>query len=143
MKRVEGMHEQLVNWARWLSDGNGVGTGYPRASTYCRDYVDRYHGPVESTIPIDAVQANKMHEAIQSLQLTQSHLHLVIVHHYQHAREIKQVAQRMLKSPATVKLYLAQADEALQAWLRKDSRGKRRLDGATGVHTDALLGVKR
>lgn len=127
MNRIPGMHEQLVNWSRWVNGGGGVGTGYPRASCYCRGYVDRHHSPMDAAVPTDAVDAQRVDDAIKQLQLTKSHLHVVIIQHYQRGKEIKQVAALMLKSPATVKTYLAQADHELQAWLRDRSRQLRKL----------------
>lgn len=133
MKRIPDMDRQLDNWARWLREGGGVGTGYARSSIYCREYVDGNLANRSSAIPIDALDAQRMNEAVDALQLSKSHLHMVVVHHYRESKEIKQVAKLMLKSPATINTYLAQADHELQLWFRNRSRALRRLP----VHTTA------
>lgn len=135
MKRNPGIVRELDNWSRWVTSGNSVGTGYPRAVNFLR--MDRGHGG--DAIPVDSVMAVKMDEAIKSLIGRQSHLHLVIMHHYRDLREIKQVALRMRQSESTIRNYLCQADALLELWLQEDSRRKRQLP----VHTPAQPSVQK
>lgn len=130
MQRIDGIKRELDNWALWVNSGNSVGTGYPRKVNFIRIAASRMDG---DAVPVDAVLAAKMHDAIKSLIGKHSHLHVTIIHHYQHSREIKQVAALMLKSPSTIKTYLCQADALLEAWLQADSRGKR------GIGTQSQL----
>lgn len=123
MQRDEGIKRQLEQWSLWINSGNGVGTGYPRKVNFVR--LAPSHG--SDAIPVDAVEASKMDDAIKSLIGRHSHLHLTIMHHYRHNREIKDVALYMIKSPSTIKLYLCQADLLLAEWLTNESRSKRGL----------------
>lgn len=121
MQRNDGIERQLNNWSRWVNSGNSVGTGYPRKVSFIRTAPG--HGG--DAIPVDAVMAVKMDDAIKSLIGRHSHLHVVIMHHYRDLREIKQVAARMLKAESTIRQYLCQADVLLERWLQEESRKKR------------------
>lgn len=132
MERNCGIKRQLDNWSHWVNSGNSVGTGYPRNVNFIRIS----HSHDGDATPVDAVEASKMDDAIKSLIGKHSHLHMTIMHHYRDLKEIKQVAQLMLKSPSTIKLYLCQADALLEQWVQTDSRGKRGVDRGV-VHTPA------
>lgn len=115
MARIEWVRHRLEEWARWSQQSEAGGLGFPSASPFAR--MGPSTGVRESTVPVNSLAASEMDDAVSSLKLTQSHLHLVLVLTYAKGLPRDQVAKRMARAESTISSNLAVADRALARWL--------------------------
>ncbi len=114
MARIEWVKSRLENWARWCAQQEVGALGYPRQTTFAR-----LSAPAggSSSVPIMALDASEIDDAVQSLRYTQPHLHLVLLLTYVNGLPRHQVAKRMGKAESTVSANLEAADRAIARWL--------------------------
>jgi DNA-directed RNA polymerase specialized sigma24 family protein len=113
MKRIEWVRLKLENWARWCALPGG-GLGYPRQTSFARFVAsDRRDGAV---VPLLSLEAEETDRAVRSLQLTRSHLYMVLKLHYCDGLSIHRVAHKMHRAESTVRANLCTADRALAEW---------------------------
>ena len=122
MARIEWVRHRLENWARWCAQQDNNGLGYPKQSAFAR--LGGKGSRSEAVIPISSIEASETDAAVKSLQLTQSHLYLVLTLHYAQGLPRHLVARRMSRAESTVKRNLEDAERAIARWLheRKESR---------------------
>lgn len=80
-------------------------------------------------MPVIDEDARAMDEAVKSLQLTRSHLYLVLVLTYGHGLPRHLVARRMGRAESTVSRNLEDADRALDAYF--SSAAAKRMGSST------------
>ena len=123
MARIESIRRRLENWQRWMLGGSSSTLGYPKRSAFLRMVPST--STTESSVPVDDVEAAVTHDAIESLRLTQSHLYQVLQLTYLRSMTAGEAARSMGKGVSTIRLYLEQADRAIEAWLVDVSRQRR------------------
>lgn len=131
MARIEWVKQRLENWARWVVQREAGGMGYPRRAVFTREM-----GVSASTewmsLPIDDVDAERTHRAVESIRLMHSPLWLVVQCHYvgdpqarpavRRPMATDEIAQRMCCTRRAVQLRMEQADCMLAPVLnRKDA----------------------
>lgn len=123
MARIEWVRHRLEEWGRWSQQSESGALGFPSASPFAR------MGPSsslrESTVPTNSLAASEMDDAVSSLKLTQSHLHLVLVLTYAKGLPRDQVAKRMVRAESTISSNLDAADRALARWLDDKQAAKK------------------
>lgn len=115
MARIEWVRHRLEEWARWSQQSEAGCLGFPSASPFAR--MGPSTGVRESRVPVNSLAASEMDDAVSSLKLTQSHLHLVLVLTYAKGLPRDQVAKRMARAESTISSNLSAADRALARWL--------------------------
>lgn len=125
MARIEWVRHKLENWARWCSQPSSGGLGFPSQSTFARFIgADRRD---EANVPLLSLEAEQTDRAVRSLQLSRSHLYLVLKYHYAEGLPIHRVAQRMGRAQSTVKANLVAADHAIASWFEEQARQRQRM----------------
>ena len=125
MARLEWVRLRLENWARWCQQGDGGGLGYPTQSAFVRMGVPSAKDR-DSAIPILALEAAETDEAVKSLQLSQSHLYLVLTYTYAKGWPRDVVAKKMCRAQSTISANLCDADRAIKRWLDEKQVVKQR-----------------
>ena len=125
MARLEWVRLRLENWARWCQQGDGGGLGYPTQSAFVRMGVPSAKDR-DSAIPILALEAAETDEAVKSLQLSQSHLYLVLTYTYAKGWPRDVVAKKMCRAQSTISANLCDADRAIKRWLDEKQAVKQR-----------------
>ena len=124
MARIDWVRMKLENWARWSTQRDSNGLGFPSQTPFAR-----MGGPVgrsEPTIPTMHIDASETDDAVQSLKPDQPHLHAVLVLHYQKGFDIHRVASYLKKANSTIKRNLEDADHAIARWYSdKTTNGKK------------------
>ncbi|EYC51711.1 hypothetical protein AZ34_11930 [Hylemonella gracilis str. Niagara R] len=115
MARIEGIRYRLENWARWCAKVEGGALGFPTTNSLAR--LAGRSSNYEAVIPTNDVDAAETDAAVKSLQLTRSHLYLVLTLHYAKGLPIHRVAREMHRAESTIKRNLEDADLAIQTWL--------------------------
>lgn len=115
MARIEWVRHRLENWGRWLQQSESGALGFPSASPFAR--MGPSSGLRECTVPIISLDASEMDDAVKSLQLSQSHLYMVVTLTYAKGLPRDQVARRMSRAESTISSNLDAADRALARWL--------------------------
>lgn len=115
MARIDWVKRRLENWARWCAQQETGALGFPRQSTFARLAIPS--GPAEATVPILALDASEIDDAVQALRFTQSHLYLVLTLTYAKGLPRHQVAKRMARAESTISANLEAADRAIARWL--------------------------
>lgn len=115
MARIDWVKRRLENWARWCAQQEAGALGFPRQTTFARLAVPS--GTAEAAVPVMALDASEIDDAVQSLRFTQSHLHLVLTLTYAKGLPRHQVAKRMARAESTVNANLEAADRAIARWL--------------------------
>jgi hypothetical protein len=125
MARIEGIRLRLERWSKWCSYREGQALGYPRQNILARKGVrGGGFGAASSASDLD-LEASETNDAVESLRLRQSHLHLALTLHYAKGYPIHQVAAKMGRAQSTVKRNLEDADRALEAWLKAKAEAAR------------------
>jgi hypothetical protein len=79
--RIEWVKARLDNWARWVTQRDSGGTGYPKQSAFARAA-----GSATSTdtavIPIDDIDASRTHDVVERLHWERQELWLTLQCHY-------------------------------------------------------------
>lgn len=116
MARLEHIKRRLDNWALWKARQNDAGLGFHSKSILAVDVWNRgsYNG---ANIPHFEQEAEVTDQAVESLKLGKGHLHVTLEWFYLRDMGVKEVGFRMGRSTATVHSNLAQADQAIAAWL--------------------------
>lgn len=131
MAKHEWVRAALDNWARWLEQSQRGGLGYPRQAALARlmpasTCSDTMH------VPVDDLQARRLHDAIESMRFSRPELWLVIhlqwvgdprqpAHLRGGALSVSETARTMNKAASTVYAYVSQAVEILAVKLRAGS----------------------
>lgn len=132
MARIKWVEHRLENWGRWLSQKECGALGYPRQSTFAR--LAPSSGRNESVIPVSDLDASEIDDAVKSLQLTQSHLYLVLTLTYAKGLPRHQVAKHMSRAESTINANLGAADLAIKRWLDDKAEMKRKQSVNSNVH---------
>lgn len=132
MARIKWVERRLENWGRWVSQSTSGALGYPRQSTFAR--LAPSGGRDEAAIPVADLDASEIDDAVKSLQLTQSHLYLVLTLTYAKCLPRQQVAKRMSRAESTINANLGAADLAIKRWLDDKSEMKRKQSVNSNVH---------
>lgn len=125
MARIEWVRHKLENWARWCSQPASGGLGFPSQSTFARFIgADRRD---EANVPLLSLEAEQTDRAVRSLQLSRSHLYLVLKYHYAEGLPIHRVARLMGRAQSTIKANLEQSDRAIASWYEEQERAKQKM----------------
>ena len=123
MARIDSIRRRLENWQRWMLQGSGCGLGYPRRSAFLR--MVPQSRDTDSVVPVDDVEAGVTHQAVESLRWRQSHLYQTLLLVYLRHMTASEAGRAMGKGASTIRLYLEQADAAIEHWLVDESRLRR------------------
>ena len=115
MARINWVRHRLEEWGRWCQQSESGALGFPKQSAFAR--MTPSAGRNESTVPTYSLQASEIHEAVKSLQLTQSHLFQVLTLTYAWGLPRHLVAKRMVRAESTISANLDAADQAIKRWL--------------------------
>jgi hypothetical protein len=115
MARIEYIRHRLEEWGRWCQQSESGALGYPSQCAFAR--MAPSAGRNESAVPTISLQASEIGDAVKSLQLTQSHLYVVVTLTYAQGLPRHLVAKRMCRAESTIKANLAAADHAINRWL--------------------------
>lgn len=129
MARIKWVEHRLENWGRWSAQCESGALGYPRQSPFARFAPSG--GRNEAAIPVSDLDASEIDDAVQSLQLTQSHLYMVLTLTYAKGLPRYQVAKRMGRAESTISANLGDADRAIARWL-DDKRAVQRKQSVNG-----------
>lgn len=128
MARIEYIRHRLEEWGRWCQQSESGALGYPSQSAFARMGVSS--GRHESAVPTISLQASEIDDAVKSLQLTQSHLYVVVTLTYAQGLPRHLVAKRMARAESTISANLVAADHAVQRWLDDKREGHSLVRGA-------------
>ena len=128
MARIKWVEHRLENWGRWSAQSEGGALGYPKQSPFAR--LAPSCGRNESSVPVSDLDASEIDDAVMSLQLTQSHLYLVLTLTYAKGLPRHLVAKRMGRAESTISANLGDADRAIARWLDAKREGQSRQVGA-------------
>lgn len=134
MAKIAWVEQRLLNWARWKASGGSGGLGYASGTLTDRVDGDRYR---EAVIPTDEVDASVTDQAVQSLQLTRSHLHLTLVCVYLKDMPRADAARRMQCSVDAVYSRRDEAHRALAQWF--DARNRRQVEARQKAEAEARV----
>lgn len=123
MARIDWVRDRLEEWARWSAQSDGGGLGYPSQCAFVR--LGGSGGQRESVIPTNSINAAETDRAVSSLQLSQSHLYLVLKLHYAKGLPRDRVARQMCRAESTIKRNLEDADHALARWFDDKQQAQR------------------
>jgi hypothetical protein len=124
MARIEWVKQRLENWARWHSQRDSGGLGYPKQCAFLRLAA---HGTrAGNVIPIDSVDASITDDAVKALQDTHAHLYITLRHVYLAGIGIEETARRVGRARSTVIAQLGQADQQLALWFGERAQKRRK-----------------
>ncbi len=123
MARIEWVRHRLENWSRWCAQSDSGGLGFPSQSAFAR-LGGVTAGRGESVVPLSAIDACEIQQAVDSFKGTQSHLYLVLTLIYAKSLPRNIVAKKMCRAESTILRNLEDADHAIDRWLsdRKQAR---------------------
>lgn len=124
MARIEYIRHRLEEWGRWCQQSESGALGFPSQSAFAR--MGPSTGRNEAVVPTIALQASEIDDAVKSLQLTQSHLYMVVTLTYAKGLPRHLVAKRMARADSTIKANLAAADHAISRWLEDKAELQRK-----------------
>jgi predicted DNA-binding protein (UPF0251 family) len=126
MARIDWVRHKLENWARWCSESASGGLGYPMQSAFSRLGVSgcREDGWIPM-MPLDAAETN---QAVDSLKLTQPHLHMVLTLVFAKGLPRHLAAKKMGRAESTIKRNLEDAEYAIARWFSERQRATERLE---------------
>jgi len=116
LARIDDIRRRLEGWARWVSERESGGVGYPRRVSWLRVGSGRAGPPGShgSTANDDAMLIDRaVHALVASHQL----LGDTVMLHYAKGYDVKRVASKMGRAESTVRRNLELADVKIQAWL--------------------------
>lgn len=119
MARIDHIKHRLERWGAWIDQRDSGGTGYPKQSSFLR-----LPGPIGmncATLTANDLECSQTHDAVQSLRVPRPELYKVLELVYRKSLAYKMAALAMGKNESTVRLYLEQADKAIEMWLREKS----------------------
>ena len=130
MARIEWVKQMLNNWAMWCRQRDDGGLGYPTRTAFAN--LGGRGSRAEATVPILAVEAEVTNQAVQSLRISQKHLHDVLMMHYAKGIEIPDVARRLGRVEGTIRKNLEDADFAIARWYQdRKTAAEKRADACT------------
>lgn len=115
MARIKWVQDRLEEWGRWCRQSESGSLGFPRQSAFVR--LGPSSGRNECVVPTISIQASEIDDAVKSLQLSQSHLFLVVKLTYADGLPRDQVARKMRKAESTISHNLGLADLSIKRWL--------------------------
>lgn len=124
MARIEWVRHRLEEWARWSQQSESGALGFPTSSPFAR--MGPSTGLRESNVPTNALSASETNEAVQSLQLTQSHLYLAVSLTYAKGLPRHLVAKKMGRAESTISRNLEDADRVLARWFEDRQQAKQK-----------------
>ncbi|MES2685692.1 MAG: antiterminator Q family protein [Pseudomonadota bacterium] len=119
MARIDHIKHRLERWGAWIEQRDSGGTGYPKQSSFLR-----LPGPIGGnamTMTANDLECSQTHDAVKSLRERRPELYKTIEYVYRKNMAYKAVASAIGKNESTVRLYLDQADFAIDVWLREKS----------------------
>lgn len=123
MARIDWVHHRLSNWARWHHTMNSGGLGFATQAAFLADAADRDQPP-GARIPVDEIEAEITHEAVEALKLGNGHLHQTLTLYYLRGMGITLTAKAMRRADSTVHANLARADVWLVQWFAERRQRK-------------------
>ncbi|HYW57693.1 MAG TPA: hypothetical protein VE934_12075 [Polaromonas sp.] len=117
MARIDHIKHRLERWGVWIDQRDAGGTGYPRQSSFLR--LPGPIGVICGALTAQDLECGQTHDAVQSLKVARPELFKCIELVYRKNMQYKVVALTMGKNESTVRLYLEQADRAIEQWLRE------------------------
>jgi hypothetical protein len=134
MANHDWVKSRLDNWARWLTRRDSGALGYPRRSSLCWGLASG-SGPDGPVVPVNDIEASRMHDAIESLHLSHSQLYLVVYCRYvgdprlsqgrRRALSVAETARAMCCAQSTVYSHMTQALNHLSEVCSADTMGRR------------------
>lgn len=125
MARIEWVRQRLENWARWAVQRED-GLGFPSQSPFARLGMPTARGG-ECVVPTNNIDASEIDGMVRAMQLTKSHLFLVLQLHYVKGFQVNRVAKMMCKSESSIRAHLCEADRAIaQAIANKREASEKR-----------------
>lgn len=133
MARIKWVMARLDNWARWVTQRQAGGSGWPKQAAFSR--MARSAQSSESAmVPVDDIEAGRTHAAVEAMRFTRGGLWLVVQCAYigdpqtpaQRRRPMatSEIAQRMGVGMRAVQVRLEDADAAIGVWLREREAGR-------------------
>ena len=127
MARIEWVKARLDNWARWVTQRQVGGSGYPKQAAFARGA--RSPQSTDSMmVPIDDIEASRTHAAVESLRFAHGGLWLVLQCSYIGDPQVvasrrrpmasSEIAQRMGIGERAVQRRLEDADASVGVALR-------------------------
>jgi hypothetical protein len=127
MARIEWVKQRLDNWARWVTQRQSGGCGYPKQAAFSR-MARSAQSSDTAMIPIDDIEAGRTHAAVESLRMAHGALWLVLQCSYigdpqaavarRRPMATSEIAQRMGIGARGVQARLEDADAAVGLALR-------------------------
>jgi len=77
MARIKWVMERLDNWARWVTQRQAGGTGYPKQAAFSR-MARSAQSTDSAVIPIDDIEAGRTHAAVEALRFSAGGVWLVL-----------------------------------------------------------------
>jgi hypothetical protein len=119
MARIEHIKHRLERWGAWIERSESGGTGYPKQSSFLR-----LPGPMGVVMgPMTALdlECSDTHDAVQSMRHSKPQHYKCVELIYRRNMQYRVAANTMGKNESTIRLYLEQADNAIEQWLRERS----------------------
>ncbi len=123
MARIEWVRHKLENWGRWCQMQADGGLGYPKQSAFAR--LGGRGSRAEAVIPVTAIDASEVDQAVNALRLSQSHLYKVLTLTYAQGLPRHLVAKKLARAESTVQRNLEDADHALARWFTERAEARR------------------
>lgn len=121
MARIEWVHQRLSNWALWHHSMNSGGLGFATQAAFLAEAAGRDQPP-GARVPVDEIDAEVTHQAVESLKLGHGHLHQTLTLYYLRGMGIVLTARAMRRADSTVHANLARADALLAQWFTERKR---------------------
>lgn len=129
------VRERLHNWAAWVSERTHGGLGYPKQAPFARMRVGRAGdgGVFEAHIPVDAIAAREVEDAMQRLRFANAAQYVAIMCRYhgnpfdpprrRRPLQVSAIARVMSVAESTVYAHLDAGHVALSDMLGQRRRG--------------------
>ncbi|MCA3072805.1 MAG: hypothetical protein IOD11_20515 [Rhodocyclaceae bacterium] len=110
------MHLRLTDWAYWVTakgEGKVGAMGYSKCTLADWRSGDGYDGSARSTVPVNAIQCRRTHDAIQACEPWQRE---VLTWYYVQALTLRTIAQRLtVASPETAQRRVLASLDAVES----------------------------
>ena len=126
MARIEYIRLRLEGWSKWCAQQAIGGLGYPSQTSFAR-LAPASGGSRGSVEWVNAIDAQEIDQAVRSLRWSKPHLYLVLVYTYAQGLPRYQVAKKMAKAESTINQNLADADHAVDRWLKDKAAARERV----------------
>lgn len=129
MARIEHIKHRLERWGAWIERSESGGTGYPKQSSFLR--LPGPMGLVQGPITALDLECGDTHDAVISMRHSKPYHFKCVELIYRQNRAYKVAANIMGKNESTIRLYLEQADNAIDQWLRDKSEAAKQIKQLT------------